>query len=112
MHNAQSNYKIITFCWKIEVKCTTVWSKVAVMQIIRNSFFLECKRIGLYSNGETWETIRLMNHSKRVLWNMEGRNMGIIKGKVPKQGLTSAKDLNIELREGCESPYHRLDKNN
>ena len=39
---------------------------------------------------------------------MEGRNVGT-KGKSLKQGLISAKDLPIELPEGCESPYHRLD---
>ena len=31
------------------------------------------------------------------------------KEKSPKQDLTSAKDLTIELNEGRESPYHRLD---
>ena len=30
-------------------------------------------------------------------------------GKSPKQGLTSAKDLPMELPEGRESPYHKLD---
>ena len=40
---------------------------------------------------------------------MEGRNVGTIRGKSLKHGLTSAKDLAIELPEGRESPYHRLD---
>ena len=31
------------------------------------------------------------------------------KGKRPKQGLTNAKDLPMELPDGRESPYHRLD---
>ena len=31
-------------------------------------------------------------------------------GKSPKQGLTSAKDLPIELLQGRESPYHRLNE--
>ena len=31
------------------------------------------------------------------------------KGESPKQGLTSAKDLPMELPEGRESPYHWLD---
>ena len=31
---------------------------------------------------------------------MEGRNMGTIGGKNPKQGLISAKDLPVELPEG------------
>ena len=35
--------------------------------------------------------------------------MGTIGEKSPKQGLISAKDLPIELHEGWESPYHRLD---
>ena len=39
---------------------------------------------------------------------MEERIVGT-KGKIPKQGLTSAKDLTIELHEGRESSYHRLD---
>ena len=34
---------------------------------------------------------------------------GVLKGKVLEQGLTSAKDLPIELPEGQKSPYHRLD---
>ena len=38
---------------------------------------------------------------------MEEMNVGT-KGKSPKQDLTSAKDLRIELSEGRESPYHRL----
>ena len=32
-------------------------------------------------------------------------------GEKFKQGLTSAKDLTIELPDGRESPYHRLDYN-
>ena len=40
---------------------------------------------------------------------MEGRNAGTIRGKSPKQDLTSAKDLPIELFEGREYTYHRLD---
>ena len=39
---------------------------------------------------------------------MEERNVGL-KGKNPKQGLTNAKDQPMELSEGRESPYHRLD---
>ena len=31
------------------------------------------------------------------------------KGKRPKQGLTNAKDLTLELAEGRESPYLSLD---
>ena len=42
---------------------------------------------------------------------MEGRHVGTIgEGESPKQSLVSAKDLLIELQEGCESPYHRLNK--
>ena len=40
---------------------------------------------------------------------MEGRNVNTIKGKSPKQDLTSADDLTIELSDGRESPYRRLD---
>ena len=39
---------------------------------------------------------------------MEDRNVGT-KRKRPKQDQTSAKDLTIELPEGREPPYHRLD---
>ena len=35
---------------------------------------------------------------------MEGRNVGTKREKRPKQGLTSANDLPIELPEGRESP--------
>ena len=38
---------------------------------------------------------------------MEERNVGM-KGKNPKQGITNAKDLPMELPEGRESPYHGL----
>ena len=38
---------------------------------------------------------------------MEERNVGT-KGKSLKQNITSAKYLTIELSEGRESPYHRL----
>ena len=38
----------------------------------------------------------------RVVRNMETRNLGT-KGKSPKQDLTSAKDLTIELPEGRQS---------
>ena len=48
------------------------------------------------------------NNSQRVVGDMEESNVGT-KGKRPKQDLTSAKDLTIELLEGRESPYHRLD---
>ena len=41
---------------------------------------------------------------------MEGRNVGTVGGKSPKQCLISAKDLPMELPEGYEFPYHRLDK--
>ena len=45
----------------------------------------------------------------RVIKNLEERNVVDTKGKSPKQGLTSAKDLTIELPEERESPYHGLD---
>ena len=40
---------------------------------------------------------------------MEGRNVGTIRGKSPKEGITNAKDLPMELPEGHESHYHKLD---
>ena len=40
---------------------------------------------------------------------MKERNVGT-KRKGHEQGLTSAKDLTIELPEGREFTYHRLDK--
>ena len=49
---------------------------------------------------------RIMQES--IVRNMEERNVGT-KGKCPKQGIASAKDLIIELVEGRESPYHRSD---
>ena len=48
---------------------------------------------------------RIMQENSK---NLEERNLGT-KGKRPKQNLTSAKDLTIELSEGRESSDHRLD---
>ena len=53
--------------------------------------------------GETRGRSRHKCNSNRVVRNLEERNMGM-KGKSIKQGLISAKDLPIELPEGCESP--------
>ena len=50
---------------------------------------------------------RYKNNSK-IVRNLEETNVGT-KGKSPKQDLNSAKDLTMELPEGCESLYHRLD---
>ena len=43
-----------------------------------------------------------MNNSKRVVRIWEENNVGT-RGKSPEQGLTSAKDLTIELPEGRDS---------
>ena len=40
---------------------------------------------------------------------MKERNVGT-NGKSPKQDLTNAKDLPMELPEGRKCPYYRLDK--
>ena len=45
------------------------------------------------SNGEISGRSRYQNHSKRVVKNMEGRNVGTIGGKRSKQDLTNADDL-------------------
>ena len=37
------------------------------------------------------------------------KEKGTIRRKSYKQDLTSAKDLTMELSDGRESPYHRLD---
>ena len=60
------------------------------------------------SKGEARGRNRHKTHSKRVVGHLEDRNGGM-KGKSPKQSLTSAKDLPMELPEGHESPYHGLD---
>ena len=39
---------------------------------------------------------------------MEERDVGT-KGRSPKQDITSARNLTIELSEGREFSYHRLD---
>ena len=39
---------------------------------------------------------------------MEERKV-VTKGKSPKHGLTSFKDLTIKLPEGRESPYYKID---
>ena len=48
------------------------------------------------SKGEASVRNRYKNNSKRVVRNLEERNVGM-KGKSPKQGLTSTKDLATEL---------------
>ena len=50
------------------------------------------------SKSEARGISRHMSNSKRVVRNMEERNVGT-KGKSPKRDLTSAKDLPIELPE-------------
>ena len=59
------------------------------------------------SKGEGTGRSRHKNIARGVR-NLEERNTGT-KGKSLKQGLTSAKDLTIELPEGREFSYHRLD---
>ena len=54
------------------------------------------------------EEVGADKNNARVVRKLEERNMGT-KGKSPKQGLTSAKDLITELLEGREFPYHILD---
>ena len=44
----------------------------------------------------------------RVVINLKERNVGT-KEKNSKQGLASAKDLTVKLREGRDLTYHRLD---
>ena len=46
---------------------------------------------------------------KRVVSNMEGWNVGTIRNKSLIPGLINAKDVTLELPEGHESSYHRLD---
>ena len=61
------------------------------------------------SKGEARRRSRHENNSKGGVTDIEERNVGT-KGKSPKQGPTSAKDLTIELPKVRESPYHyRLD---
>ena len=59
------------------------------------------------SNSEARGRSRHGNNSRRVVRDMEGRKVSAIKRKSPIQGLTSVKDLPIELPEGRESPYYR-----
>ena len=47
---------------------------------------------------------------KRVIRNLDVRNVGTIRVKNPKQGLISSKDLTIQLSLGHDSPLpYRLD---
>ena len=56
---------------------------------------------------------RHKNNSKRVVWNIEKRNVSTLRGeKSQKQDLSSAKDLTIKFPERRESPtpsHYRLD---
>ena len=58
------------------------------------------------SKGQTKIRIRYQSNSKRVVRNLEERNVGTEGGKSAKQDLTSDNDLTIELPKGRESPYH------
>ena len=49
-----------------------------------------------------------LSNSKRVVRNLEEWNVGT-KGQRPKQDITRAKAPTIELSEGHELLYHRLD---
>ena len=71
---------------------------------------MDCRERCSHARGAYYERgrSRHKSNSERVVRNMEGRNVGT-KGKNPKQDLTSAKNLTIELPEGHESPYHSLD---
>ena len=44
-----------------------------------------------------------IGNRKRVVRNVKERNVGTIREKSPKQGLTRAKDLTNELPEGRET---------
>ena len=48
---------------------------------------------------------RHKNNGKRVVRNVEGRNMSNIRGKSPKQSLASAEDITMILTHGGDSPY-------
>ena len=55
------------------------------------------------SKGEARGKSRHKYNSKRVR-NMEGRNVGTISGKSPKQGLTSDKNLTMEFSTDASYP--------
>ena len=63
-------------------------------------------RMGTARVKQEQETDTIIIYSNRVVWNMERRNIDT-KGKSPKQGLTSAKDLHMELPEGIYYIYMR-----
>ena len=80
---------------------------------------MDCRERGSHARGMylTQYTSRIgtaigrgghKRNSNRVVRNLEEKNVGT-KGKSPKQRLISAKDLTIQLPEGCQSPYHILD---
>ena len=60
------------------------------------------------SKSEATERCEHKNNNKRVARNLEEMNVST-KGKNPKEGLTSAEDLSIDLPEERESSYYRLD---
>ena len=56
--------------------------------------------------GEEETDTRIMQESSKKSGRKERWHY---KGKSPKQGITRAKDLTIELPEGRDYPYHILD---
>ena len=61
-----------------------------------------------YWNGDPMHEVCIPHSNTRVVRNLEEKNLGT-KENSPKQDLTSAKDLTIELLEVHESPNHRID---
>ena len=58
------------------------------------------------SKGEAIGICRHKDNSKRVIRNIEERNVGT-SIKYPKQGLIASDDLTIILTKGRDSSYHR-----
>ena len=61
-----------------------------------------------HGNSKSEARGRNKHKNNAIVRNLEERNVGM-RGKILKQGLTSAKDLPMELSERLESPDHRLD---
>ena len=85
---------------RLKAKDRNTWNHLAWTIVIENLMHEICIP---YRISRAWEIrgrSRHQNQSKRIVWNMEERNVGNISGKSPNQGLISA----IDLSEGREFP--------
>ena len=106
----------------VVVVIQAIYGSITTGQKYKRTSSMNCRERGSHARGvyPTQYTSRMgtarvkqevgadKRNNNRGVRNLGERNVGT-KGKSPKQGQISAKDLPIELPLRCETPYHRLD---